>query len=278
MSYFKNMALSKEKAASKVEILESRYKAMVEEGNILRQELDQVKQQRAKFHEAKLAFLANGPHELRTPLNAILGLSQLLQRPQLENTRRLEFSRLIYKRGHDLLYFSSNLIEFLKIQSGQVTLIKGNVEISQLFGEITEAYNDAILGKENPEIVFNKEVAISKPFVIADYVRLRQVLLCLVRNAAQFTKTGTITVGCKDRPRDSKVIFYVSDTGIGIPASYRELIFKPFETVPGSISGSDGGVGLGLFICKELVACWGGEIWLDSIEGRGSVFYFTIPR
>lgn len=255
---------------------ESQYRIVEDERNVLRVELDKARQQRAKLTESGLAFLSCGPHELRTRLSAILGLSELLQRPQLEEARRIEFSRLIQKRGNDLLYLSNNLIEFLKIQSGKISLIKVGMEVGQLFKEINEEYNAILPLEENREFVFQYEMSLSCTTIFADPVRLKQVLVSLVRNSFQFTPAGgTIQIGCQEK--DTKLLFYVSDMGIGIPREYRGAIFDPFVKVPQSISGVDGGIGLGLAICKGLVSCWGGEIGVDSIEGRGSVFYFTIP-
>lgn len=253
-------------------------KALIKERNVLHRKLAHAKYEQEKIHKNRLAFLASSPHELRTPLHAILGLSELLQRPKVNDLRRLEFSRLIYLRGYDLLYAINNQIELSKITSGKLLLIRSKVDVRHLFDEISKEYHSIYSAcTETKNVIFLQEVVITHDNLSADIVRLRHVLNSLLRNAIQFTKAGTILLGCKHHTNDSKVLFYLSDTGQGIPREYLDLIFLPFEKVPESISGVSGGAGLGLAICKEIVGCWGGEIWVDSIVGTGSVFYFTLP-
>ncbi len=263
----------------KLKVMESQLSSLTEERDKLQLELVTARRQVEEFRQAKISFVANGAHELRTPLNAILGLAEILQHPLVEETRRKEFSQLIYKRGHDLLHAINNIIELSKIDSGQFILIHAKVELTHLFDEIISA-QALVLNMTDSKfnIDFKNEVNFSSGPILADVVRLRHVLGCLLRNAIQHTQSGTIRLGCKDQPEKQCLLFYVSDTGKGITRHYREKIFTRFEKIPDPLTDEHGsGIGLGLAVCKAIVTSWGGEIWVESIIERGSVFYFTIP-
>jgi len=259
--------------------LEQKYKTVLEEHHVLRQTLNKANEQSLGCEKRRTDFLTHGPHELYAPLNGILGLSELLQRPHVENIRRLEFARLIYKRGNDLLYIVNNIIELSKIESRQIILLKSDGELAKLFDGIIKEQKDFIYyTSEAVSITFHEEdKSLTKRRIVADFTRLRQVLVALLRNAIQFTPAGSIVLGCRWQIREAKLLFYVSDTGIGIPEEEREIIFIPYNKVRGSVPGVNGGTGLGLAICKGIVECWGGEIWVDSIVDHGSIFYFTMP-
>jgi len=243
--------------------------------------IDTLKDAKIKAEESdrlKTAFLANMSHEIRTPMNSIIGFSNLLNDPEMEPERRHEFLGHILKSSNLLLSLIDDIIDISKIEAGQMGLNLQEIRINSLVKEIFSSYDQANVN-ENVSFILNLPKTSELVDCIADPVRLKQVLNNLLSNAVKFTSHGQIEMGyyIELANGQSKLIFYVKDTGIGIPEDKQELIFDRFRQVDDSQSRRYGGTGLGLAISKRLVEIMKGFIWVKSIPDEGSVFYVKIP-
>ncbi|WP_411902706.1 PAS domain-containing protein [Methylorubrum thiocyanatum] len=231
---------------------------------------------------AKSEFLAAMSHEIRTPLNGILGYADLLlDRPERdpEDQRRLELIRV---SGEVLLTVVNDVLDVSKIEAGQLALDPLPFALGKLIEDtVAIIRGSALKSALTVEARIDRNLPAS---VIGDANRLRQVLFNLLNNAVKFTPAGsvTLTVRYEGSVRDAEggrreaLRFEVRDTGIGIAPSQQHRLFKPFSQVDGSISRRFGGSGLGLAICHRLVAMMGGAIGVESVEGVGSIFWFTL--
>ena len=231
---------------------------------------------------AKSEFLAAMSHEIRTPLNGILGYADLLlERPHrdAEERRRLELIRV---SGETLLTVVNDVLDVSKIEAGQFELDPLPFALGKLIDDTVAIMRGSAL---KSALTIEARIDPHLPgTVVGDATRLRQVLFNLLNNAVKFTPAGsvTLTVRCEgSRPLPSgetaeALRFEVADTGIGIAPSHRDRLFKRFSQVDGSISRRFGGSGLGLAICRHLVTMMGGEIGVESEEGVGSTFWFTL--
>ncbi len=221
----------------------------------------------------KSRFLANMSHALREPLNSIIGFSRLmlkgldgkLSKQQAEDVTR------IYQNSQRLLELINDVLTITQIQAGLVALQLKPVSLEEVIDGVMPTADALVRGKD---IELVKEVELELPWVYADPVRLRQVLVRLLSNAAKFTEVGWIAL--RAWSDDEQAYVSVEDTGIGIPEQERERIFARFETGPGRASSSRG-VGLGLALSKEFVEMHGGQIWVESDLGAGSQFIFSVP-
>jgi PAS domain S-box-containing protein len=226
----------------------------------------------------KSQFLANMSHELRTPLNSIIGFSRVILKgidgpitdPQEQDLNA------IYNAGQHLLGLINNILDISKIEAGKMELAFTDVDLSEIIrGVMATAVG---LVKDKP-IELITDIPEQLPFVQADNIRIRQVLLNLVSNAAKFTEEGHIGVSARTIQRGSRneVVIAVFDTGPGIDQEDQERIFEPFSQVDASPTRKTGGTGLGLSISRHLVELHGGVIWVESIPDEGSTFAFTLP-
>ncbi|KAB1070088.1 PAS domain-containing protein [Methylobacterium planeticum] len=231
--------------------------------------------------EAKSDFLAAMSHEIRTPLNGVLGYADLLLEQAYlteEDRRRLE---LIQNSGAALLTIVNDILDFSKIEAGQLVLDPLAFPLLTVIDNTVSIVRGGAL-KSGLRIDARIDAALPG-FVVGDPNRLRQVLLNLLNNAVKFTPAGAVTLNVRHagaRPEGEAMRFEVTDTGIGIPDAQLPRLFKRFSQVDGSISRRFGGTGLGLAICRHLVGMMGGEIGVESREGVGSTFWFTLtlPR
>lgn len=241
----------------------------------LEKELIQAKEKAEESDRLKTAFLANMSHEIRTPINGIIGFSQLLEHAFDDPEKRDEYLQIIRTNANMLLSLIDDIIDVSRIQEGQVKLKKSIVNINLLLDDILTPYMNPIA--QGKEIVTSIEKALpdEDAIVVADPLRLKQILNNLISNAFKFTEKGAITVGYT--VDNHMIIFYVADTGIGIPEDKLETIFNRFTQADVSFTRRYGGSGLGLAICKGLVELMGGKIWVESTVGLGSKFYFSLP-
>ncbi len=226
----------------------------------------------------KTAFLANLSHEFRTPMNAILGFTALLQKEQISRKEIGEYSLIIQAGTKRLMRLIDNIIEISKIETGQVDLNPAHFAVDDLLAELGQEFEKERLnqGKTELAIEWVKTEDGGHREIFADRAKLRQVLVLLLDNALKFTRSGWVRFGLSDK-KTGVSEFFVSDTGIGISVEFKEQIFKHFSQESYSNARMYSGTGLGLAIARSLISLMGGQIWFDSVPGRGTTFYFSIP-
>jgi signal transduction histidine kinase/ActR/RegA family two-component response regulator len=222
-------------------------------------------------NQAKSTFLANMSHELRTPLNGILGYAQLLQTDNRLDAEHREGIDIIQRCGEHLLTLISDILDFSKIEAGRIELYPSDFHFGNLINGINELF---WLQAQQKEMNYVYEPLSHLPTVVhADEKRLRQVLINLLGNAVKFTRQGQVTLSI-DRYQ-GKIRFQIEDTGIGIAPQELDKIFLPFQQAGDPKYRADG-TGLGLSITQKLVEMMGGELRVESMLGKGSLFWFAL--
>ncbi|MGM0579747.1 MAG: PAS domain-containing sensor histidine kinase [Bacteroidota bacterium] len=239
--------------------------------------LEKAVEKAEKSDQLKTTFLANISHEVRTPMNAIIGFSELLSMKTVSEDKVKYFSNIINQRSKDLLSIFNDMLDTSKLVSGQVQLNITTGCLDNLFKKIYNIHADSNqkLKSNRVSLKVNVDIKESELLVNADFIKLHQVLENLITNAIKFTEKGSIEFGCK-KTEPHKILFYVSDTGIGMDPSLHPYIFEAFRQIEDTHL-SHGGSGLGLSICKGYVDLMGGEIWFESEVNKGTTFYFSIP-
>jgi PAS domain S-box-containing protein len=240
-------------------------------------ELFNAKARAEESDRLKTAFLQNMSHEIRTPMNAIMGFSELMTEC-FDNKDKLErYSRIINQRSSDLLDIINEILDIAKIESGQLTTSLEECDLNALFSELSLFFKEhkTKLNKENLEFKVDLQYTSDSPVIITDKIKLKQIFINLIGNAFKFTDLGSIKAGC-NLDEQNNLIFYVSDTGIGIPADKKESVFERFVQVKHENNKVYGGTGLGLSIVKGLIDLLDGKIWLESELNKGTTFFFTV--
>jgi len=237
-------------------------------------DLEQSNAMLARMDKLKDEFLANTSHELKTPLNGMIGISETLvdgAAGALSKEQKRYISMIIHS-GKSLSYLIGDLQDFSKISNNAIRLEITDVNLHHIVDIVLQFF---VLQIKRKQLKLIKNIPDHLPLVKADENRLQQILFNLMTNAIKFTFYGQITVTLTKENQFLKVT--VGDSGIGISKEKRELIFQPFQQTYDPVLKDFGGAGLGLSISKQLVELHGGELWVESVEGVGSAFTFSLP-
>ncbi|MDD4190484.1 MAG: response regulator [Mangrovibacterium sp.] len=241
-----------------------------------REELKKARDVAEQAAKAKAMFLANMSHEIRTPLNGIVGMIEIMRQTNLDGQQR-EYLSIIDISSETLLMIINDILDFSKIEAGQISFEQISFNIRN---EVDDVYKVLVYSAKQKNLALSVHICQDVPETVqGDPFRVKQVLINLINNAIKFTKKGSVSVtvscirktGCKDVIR-----FEVEDTGIGISPENQQKLFKSFSQADTSTTRHFGGSGLGLAISKRLVKMMGGDIGVESTEGEGSRFWFTV--
>jgi len=240
-------------------------------------ELIEATQRADEANKLKSLSLANMSHELRTPLNSIIGFSDLLLDDDTTDEERGQFTKLIQTAGMSLMQLIGDIIDISKIEAGEVTIQKTEFNVNSFLHDmlLTFTHEKEKRGKSNIELRLMLSDQTSNLKIETDIHRLRQIFNNLLTNSLKFIEEGYIEFGYSGiTPND--IQFFVKDTGVGIDADKKEIIFDQYGQDENTYSRNTEGTGLGLAISKSFVELLGGDIWVDSKLNEGSTFYFTI--
>ena len=256
---------------------EASQRALLEEARLREVLLRGAKEQAEVATRAKSEFLANMGHEVRTPLNGILGMAQILAASDGLGAEEREAVEVILQSGNLLLGVINDLLDISRLESGRLAIVPAPVETAAMLLEPLVA-----LSSEATKKGLTWQVELSPdlpPQLVADRMRVAQVLVNLVGNAVKFTESGriSVTAGWIDQPGSGRLRVAVTDTGIGIPREAWSRLFERFSQAESSTTRRYGGSGLGLAISRQLIELMGGTIGFESEPGRGTRFWFELP-
>jgi len=233
-----------------------------------------AKERAEESDRLKLAFLANMSHEIRTPMNGILGFAELLKEPGLTGETQQEYINIIEKAGARMLNIINDIVDISKIEAGLINVNIKETDINEKI-EFVYIFFKPQVEEKGMQLFFKNTLSAKEATIRTDNEKFYSILTNLVKNAIKYSQEGTIEFGYLKKGETLE--FYVKDTGIGIPKERQIAIFERFIQADITDKMALQGAGLGLSIAKAYVEMLGGKIWVESEEGIGTTFYFTLP-
>lgn len=236
--------------------------------------LEEARIEAQSANKAKSAFLANMSHEISTPINVMLGMNEMILR-ESESEEIRQYAKSIERSGGYLISLINNILDISRIESGKMEIEEGKYELRQLLDEVMLiAEKQAEQKSLKMNLIFDKTLP---AYLIGDVIHIKQILLNLINNAVKYTKEGQIDIKVSKNAEETKLIFEVKDTGIGIKEENLPILFDAFMRVDSKKNKKIKGTGLGLAIAKQLVEQMDGMIWVESVYGKGSSFFVQFP-
>ncbi|MCX6283226.1 MAG: ATP-binding protein, partial [Bacteroidetes bacterium] len=240
-------------------------------------ELIKAKERAEESDRLKSAFLATMSHELRTPLNAIIGFSGIIGK-EMDSAEQEEYIKIINKSGKNLLNIIEDLFNISMIEAGNIKVDMEHFSFEKFRSQLNEILYSEIKSMDKPGLAvhYSPDPLHQDLYLFTDPNKLFQIFSNILKNAVKFTQQGSIEYGYT-LGNGKEIIFFVKDTGIGIPPDIQKIVFEKFRQADETFTRKFGGTGLGLSISKRLTELLSGSIWVESEQGKGSIFHFMIP-